>query len=234
MTGERHLFSDFRCWPGPSSGHYSRTSQLGDGIVWKVTDKKTKQTMALKKVFDDYDQDKCGSIDIHEFRSTLVKRQERLVAYNGVKKSLAERKAGEGVQLVDVLEPLFEAMDRDGDSAVTFAELLHVIYPLANDRDREIMNGWVAAATPPPPPPPKVVLSQEQLDEIREIFNLYDRDRSGSLTVDELSKALASCGMDADEIAQMFGESDENSDGLISFDEFAKLMSSTGLFGTEE
>ena len=77
---------------------------------------------------------------------------------------------------------------------------------------------------------PKVILNQEQLDEIREIFNLYDRDRSGTLTVDELSKALSSCGMEPEEIEELFGQSDENADGVVSFDEFAKLMGSTGLF----
>ena len=91
------------------------------------------------------------------------------------------------------------------------------------------MMGWVAEP-PPPPPQPKVILNQEQLDEIREIFNLYDRDRSGTLTVDELSKALSSCGMEPEEIEELFGQSDENADGVVSFDEFAKLMGSTGLF----
>ena len=62
------------------------------------------------------------------------------------------------------------------------------------------------------------------------IFNLYDRDRSGTLTVDELSKALSSCGMEPEEIEELFGQSDENADGVVSFDEFAKLMGSTGLF----
>ena len=62
------------------------------------------------------------------------------------------------------------------------------------------------------------------------IFNLYDRDRSGTLTVEELSKALSSCGMEPEEIEELFGQSDENADGVVSFDEFAKLMGSTGLF----
>ena len=115
------------------------------------------------------------------------------------------------------------------DGSATFGELLHVLYPLENQKDREIMMGWVAEP-PPPPPQPKVILNQEQLDEIREIFNLYDRDRSGTLTVDELSKALSSCGMEPEEIEELFGQSDENADGVVSFDEFAKLMGSIGLF----
>ena len=185
--------------------------------------------LTLKKVFDDYDRDGGGEIDIFEFKEALKKRQEKLVSYDGRTKTRAERKAAEGVSLLEVMEPLFEAMDRDGDGSATFGELLHVLYPLANQKDREIMMGWVAEP-PPPPPQPKVILNQEQLDEIREIFNLYDRDRSGTLTVDELSKALSSCGMEPEEIEELFGQSDDNADGVVSFDEFAKLMGSTGLF----
>ena len=70
----------------------------------------------------------------------------------------------------------------------------------------------------------------EREEEAHFIFARYDRDRSGTLTVDELSKALSSCGMEPEEIEELFGQSDENADGVVSFDEFAKLMGSTGLF----
>ena len=103
------------------------------------------------------------------------------------------------------MEPLFEAVDRDGDGSATFGELLHVLYPLANQR----LLGQMDTAELPPPPQPKVILNQEQLDEIREIFNLYDRDRlarSPSTSCRRRCRAVGGARRDE----ELFGQSDEN------------------------
>ena len=65
---------------------------------------------------------------------------------------------------------------------------------------------------------------------INSIFKLYDKDKSGALSVQELKKALEKTGIDVEEIADMFKEYDEDGNGEISRTEFAKLMESTGAF----
>ena len=66
---------------------------------------------------------------------------------------------------------------------------------------------------------------------MREIFDLYDNDHSGTLTVKELTEALETGGMTKDEIVEIFKSGDTNGDNLISFDEFTQLMGDSDLFG---
>ena len=46
-------------------------------------------------------------------------------------------------------------------------------------------------------------------DTIKKIFKLYDKDKSGALTIRELITALENTGIDRDEIKEMFKEYDE-------------------------
>ena len=55
-------------------------------------------------------------------------------------------------------------------------------------------------------------------------FRLFDKDQSGSLTIDEFKKALG-IGDQYDEVLQkMLYEIDENNDGEIQFEEFCAMM----------
>ena len=67
-------------------------------------------------------------------------------------------------------------------------------------------------------------------DRLRTLFNLFDRDGSGTLDAEELLEILTrgSGGLslaDAKEIVDSF---DENKDGVLSVDEFVKAMSAVG------
>merc|ERR1712022_81820 len=55
-------------------------------------------------------------------------------------------------------------------------------------------------------------LTQDQVEEIKEAFDLFDTDGSGSIDVNELKVAMKALGMDAD------------GDGTIDFDEFLAMM----------
>lgn len=64
-------------------------------------------------------------------------------------------------------------------------------------------------------------------DKLREIFDLFDVDHSGSITIDEIKKVLGGGGGDVDvddsEWEKIVEEVDLEGDGEISFHEF-KLM----------
>merc|ERR1719492_222968 len=69
-------------------------------------------------------------------------------------------------------------------------------------------------------------LSEEELQEFREIFNLVDTDRGGSIGIDELARLMDTLGIRTtqDELKLMVTEIDENGNGEIDFDEFVQVM----------
>lgn len=70
--------------------------------------------------------------------------------------------------------------------------------------------------------------SKSQMKEYRDIFTLFDKDNSGSITKDELLGVMRSLGQHArvDELQDMLDEMDLNKDGTVSFDEFVDIMTS--------
>jgi len=69
-------------------------------------------------------------------------------------------------------------------------------------------------------------VSEEEIDEIREAFLLFDADRSGTISATELKTAMASLGFEGKNqaIFQMMSDVDEDGSGMIDFDEFLDMM----------
>lgn len=69
-------------------------------------------------------------------------------------------------------------------------------------------------------------LSEEEVEEIREAFNLFDTDGSGTIDPKELKAAMQSLGFEAKNqtIYQMIGDIDKDGSGSIDFDEFLDMM----------
>ena len=65
---------------------------------------------------------------------------------------------------------------------------------------------------------------KEELDE--KIFELIDKDGSGTITVDELRSAILSMGevMTYDDVVQLVHEADRDGDGAINMEEFVGMM----------
>merc|ERR1712006_39040 len=66
----------------------------------------------------------------------------------------------------------------------------------------------------------------DQVEEIKEAFDLFDTDGSGSIDVNELKVAMKALGMDAksEEIRKLINDIDSDGDGTIDFDEFLAMM----------
>merc|ERR1711970_874592 len=77
-------------------------------------------------------------------------------------------------------------------------------------------------------------LSEEQLDEIREAFNLFDSDASGAIDVRELKAAMRALGFEVknEELKKMVSDVDNDGNGTIEFTEFLSMM--TGEMGSRE
>jgi len=188
-----------------------------------------KDVFELKAVFDEYDKDRSGRISVDEFASFLKAKKAASAPRPGEKSTLAQRKAQEGVSILDLSEGIFTEMDVDGDGEVTFAELLKLMFKFARPEEIETMLSWVAPE-PEPEPEPKAELSKQAKDAINSIFKLYDKDKSGSLSLNELKKALEKTGIDPDEIKSYFKDYDTDGNQEIDKKEFMALMESTGAF----
>jgi hypothetical protein len=98
------------------------------------------------------------------------------------------------------------AVDKDGDGDITFLELAKVMYPKTPVARLETLcksvsddAGHVLTRQLEPQKkeeaPKKKELTQSQLDEIRAIFTLYDKDGSGEIEIEELVEALGATGL---------------------------------------
>lgn len=70
-------------------------------------------------------------------------------------------------------------------------------------------------------------LSEEELAEFREIFNLVDVDKGGSISKAELKQLMNTLGLrpSQEELNTMVDEIDADGSGEIDFDEFCAVMS---------
>lgn len=69
-------------------------------------------------------------------------------------------------------------------------------------------------------------LSEEQKQEIKEAFDLFDTDGSGSIDAKELKVAMRALGFEPkkEEIQKMINDVDTDGSGQIEWDEFLKMM----------
>jgi centrin-1 len=77
-------------------------------------------------------------------------------------------------------------------------------------------------------------LSEEQIEEIREAFNLFDTDHSGSIDYRELKAAMRALGFEIkkEELRKMITDIDADGSGQIEFPEFLEMM--TGKMGEKD
>ncbi|XP_010461044.1 PREDICTED: probable calcium-binding protein CML17 [Camelina sativa] len=70
-------------------------------------------------------------------------------------------------------------------------------------------------------------LDEEQINELREIFRSFDRNKDGSLTQLELGSLLRALGIkpSPDEFETLIDKADTKSNGLVEFPDFVALVS---------
>merc|ERR1712057_74931 len=77
-------------------------------------------------------------------------------------------------------------------------------------------------------------LTEEQMEEIREAFSLFDADASGMIDVRELKAAMRALGFEVknEELKKMVSDVDNDGNGTIEFAEFLAMM--TGKMGEKD
>nr|XP_027798759.1 centrin-1 [Marmota flaviventris] len=73
---------------------------------------------------------------------------------------------------------------------------------------------------------PKPELTEDQKQEVREAFDLFDADGSGTIDVKELKVAMRALGFEPrkEELKKMISEVDREGTGKISFNDFLAVM----------
>lgn len=68
-------------------------------------------------------------------------------------------------------------------------------------------------------------LTEDQRQEIKEAFELFDTDKDGAIDYHELKVALRALGFDMKkaEVVKMMRDNDRQGDGLMDFDSFNKI-----------
>jgi centrin-1 len=69
-------------------------------------------------------------------------------------------------------------------------------------------------------------LTEDEVLEIKEAFDLFDSDKSGEIDTEELKQALKNLGIDAKNqtLQNMMADLDKDNSGKIDFDEFIDMM----------
>jgi len=75
--------------------------------------------------------------------------------------------------------------------------------------------------------PKRQELTPEQKQEIREAFDLFDTDGSGTIECKELKVAMRALGFEPkkEDLKKMISEIDKSGTGIMDFNEFLELMS---------
>lgn len=164
-----------------------------------------KEVLELLQIFSEHDKDGGGEVGIQELTASMG-----------------------GGNLASQAESMFKKLDKDGDGNVTFREYLKLYYPLASSAEFEQMMSWAYPKVERPVTPEKT-LSSEQLEEIKQIFVMYDVDGNGVLDRPELVEAMVGVGYDEDEIEDLFEEYDKDGTNAVDFEEFCDMLKSAYL-----
>ena len=196
--------------------------------------------VALKEIFDSYDANGDGALDRKELHAALDKQKRQAQRYDGRRESLADRQArkgllpgraspdAKGLFLVDHSEAMFRTLDLNDDALVDFQEVLKVCYPLATPAERQTMVSWTAPDAEDSSDGEETEEERrraaEQEAELRKMFNAFDRNRDGAVSLAEFKAGLSSGGWEDEELRELFAEADTSGDGAIDLGEFRRLM----------
>ncbi|OEL35348.1 Calmodulin [Dichanthelium oligosanthes] len=98
------------------------------------------------------------------------------------------------------VQDMIKEVDADGNGTIEFPEFLNLMAHKLKDTDSE--------------------------EELRESFEMFDKDRDGYISAAELRHMMANLGekLTDEEVDDMIREADTDGDGLVSYEEYKRMM----------
>jgi len=159
---------------------------------------------AAMQLFAGFDTDGSGDVDMQEFiRSTAWQRSP----------------------IASSLQSMFDSIDKDQSNLITLPEFLQAVFPLARGSEiRSALSFLEERGNDSADKAQRKSLSSEDVDEIKSIFRLLDKDNSQTVDITEFLKLQSSGGILSDEDLKVFFQShDLNQDSQLDLQEFMKL-----------
>merc|ERR1719217_1275246 len=137
---------------------------------------------------------------------------------------------------IEEFKEAFTLFDKDGDGTITAEELGVVMRSLGRKPTMEELKAMIAEVDDDGnesiefPEFLKLMASKLQdtdsVEEMREAFMVFDRDKSGSVTASELKHVMNNLGEQVtnEEVEEMIKEADADGDGELSFDDFLQFI----------
>merc|ERR1719469_214603 len=142
---------------------------------------------------------------------------------------------------IEEFREAFALFDKDGDGTITADELNIVMRSLGRKPTMEELRAMIAEVDDDGnesiefPEFLKLMASKLQdtdsVEEMREAFLVFDRDKSGSVSASELKHVMNNLGEQVtnEEVEEMIREADADGDGELSFDDFLQFIQRKGL-----
>lgn len=170
-----------------------------------------KEVLELKMMFDSMDEDGSGEVDLHEFLSSPTWQRSHLAG---------------------TASTVFNTIDNDSDGSISLTELLSITFPGAKPSERRAMKEYLDVVSVAKP----IVKTRErrldaiEMEEIQEMFNVFDLDGNGTVSVSELLETLKVMGsygaefLSEDDLKRIASKYDEDGDHDLNLQEFQELM----------
>ncbi|CAL9086552.1 unnamed protein product [Musa acuminata var. zebrina] len=114
---------------------------------------------------------------------------------------------------------MMERVDANGDGLIDLDEFRELYAELGRNQEGGHERGLVAR-------------EEEEETDLREAFDVFDGNRDGLITAEELAMVLKSLGLKQgaklEDCRDMIGRVDRDGDGKVNFDEFKKMMKMKG------
>lgn len=135
-----------------------------------------------------------------------------------------------------IFKEAYDILDVDGDHNVTMKELRMFVNKMGQTvTDQELSNlmymmdiDGIGSIMPSSFTRTLInIMSTPQSEDIlRETFQIYDKDRSGYITVDNLRNTFIQMDqlLPTEELEQMIRQYDNDGDGCLSYEEFVSMM----------
>ncbi|KAL3323058.1 hypothetical protein AABB24_040254 [Solanum stoloniferum] len=183
-------------------------------IITPSSSSKTTSMADQKKVksFNNYNK-----VELRGIFSTFDKNNDGYITKQELKLSL--KNIGIFMEDKDIVD-MVEKVDSNKDGLIDldeFYELCHTFLGMEGVEQEGEMNE-------------EEVANREQ--GLKEAFDVFDYDKDGLISEEELSKILSSLGMKEgkklDHCKEMIKKVDVDGDGMVNFDEFKKMMKACG------